>query len=98
MHLDDAHRAEAVRILRAYLPPNTQVLAFGSRVHGHNLKPFSDLDLCIKAVDPLPPALLSGLKAALEDSALPFKVDLAEWHTMTPEFRNRIAADLTPFA
>ena len=83
MHLTDEQRAEISRILDCGLPPQVQVFAFGSRVHGRNLKPFSDLDLCLKDEEPVPPTS-SELAADFEDSLLPFKVDLVDWATISP--------------
>ena len=94
MHLDNANRAEVGRILARHLEPQVKVYAFGSRVHGHNLKPFSDLDLCLRADAPVPAAILSKLNAAFEDSNLPFKVDVVDWNAISPEFRTAIEADL----
>ena len=96
MHLDNASRAEVGRILGSHLEPQVKVYAFGSRVHGRNLKPFSDLDLCLRADAPLPATILSKLNAAFEDSTLPFKVDIVDWETISPEFRAAIEADLAP--
>ncbi len=96
MHLDDGACAEVRRLLDRNLPPGVQVFAFGSRVHGRNLKPFSDLDLCLRGAIPVPIAVLSQLNAAFEDSLLPFKVDLVDWAVISAEFRAAIVADLEP--
>ena len=78
------------RILRTHVP-GLEVWAFGSRVHGENLKPFSDLDLVI--ISPGPPASLQmlDLKEAFTESDLPFKVDLLDWSTLDESFRKKIA-------
>ncbi len=96
MQLTKEHRAEIRRIFDRTLPPEVQVFAFGSRVHGRNLKPFSDLDLCLKGDGPIPSSVLSTLVTAFEDSLLPFKVDLVDWATIGSEFKSAIAADLRP--
>lgn len=96
MHLDNSACAEVRRILDHNLPPGVQVFAFGSRVHGRNLKLYSDLDLCLRGAAPVPAAILSKLNEAFEDSLLPFKVDLIDWTVISPEFRAAIIADLEP--
>ncbi len=53
------------------------IAAFGSRVTGHYRKD-SDLDLYIEMMPPLTRAELAALNGALEESALPFKVDLID--------------------
>lgn len=98
MHLDNNGRAEVRRILDSTLPPKVQVFAFGSRVHGRNLKPYSDLDLCLKSDAPIPAEVLSKLNAAFEESLLPFKIDIVDWALISPEFRAAIAADLEPLS
>ena len=78
------------RILRTHVP-GLEVWAFGSRVHGENLKPFSDLDLVV--ISPGPPASLKmlDLKEAFMESDLPFKVDLLDWSILDESFRKKIA-------
>lgn len=78
---------ELVRaILRTHIP-EVAVWAFGSRVHGENLKTFPDLDLVIMTERPLEPLRFAEIKDAFSDSALPFKVDLLDWSTTSESFR-----------
>ena len=66
MHLTPQERAGVLDILRRHLPGRT-VWAFGSRVHGRRLKPFSDLDLAVIGETPL--SLAAGLAVRLECSS-----------------------------
>lgn len=84
-------------ILGHALPPGTQIFVFGSRATGKRLKPFSDLDLCLKGKGELPPQLIAAITQAFADSSLPIKVDVVDWAALTPEFQRAISADLTPF-
>jgi len=77
------------RILRAHVP-GLEVWAFGSRVHGENLKPFSDLDLVLVTETPLDALRMAELKDALSASALPFKVDVLDWSTTNERFQQVI--------
>ena len=97
MHLDDASLAKVRAILRQHLPAAIEVFVFGSRAHGRNLKPFSDLDLCLRGKHPVPTAWLDDLDAGFRESDLPIKVDVIDWYRTTPAFRDRIAGDLVPF-
>jgi predicted nucleotidyltransferase len=97
MHLDDSSLSAIRGILRRHLPAGIQVLAFGSRAHGRNLKPFSDLDLCLRGDQPVPASLLEALQGNFRDSDLPIKVDVIDWHRTAPAFRDRIAGDMVPF-
>ncbi len=87
--------AQVRAILTAHLPSDVEVLVFGSRVRG-GAKRFSDLDLALKGAGPLDPALLGNLADAFETSTLPWRVDLVDYHLLTPEFLGAIRADLTP--
>lgn len=66
-----------VRDLLARHLPGREVRAFGSRVTGRNRR-YSDLDLLILGDAPVPALTLARLRADLEDSDLPFRVDLLE--------------------
>jgi predicted nucleotidyltransferase len=94
MHLGKDDLAEIKRILARNLPPGAQVFAFGSRVHGRNLKPYSDLDLCLRWNAQIPPDVMTKLGTEFEDSRLPFKVDVIDWAAISPEFKDAISADL----
>ena len=67
-------------ILRAILArhvPGREVRAFGSRVTGRAWR-YSDLDLVVMGDEPLPDLVRANLVADLEESDLPFRVDLIE--------------------
>jgi predicted nucleotidyltransferase len=76
-------------ILRAQVPEYA-VWSFGSRVHGRNLKPHSDLDLAILTDQPLSATRLLDLQQAFADSDLPFRVDIIDWAAISAEFRELI--------
>jgi predicted nucleotidyltransferase len=81
-------------ILKKYLPSNTTVWIFGSRAKNHARK-FSDLDLAIDAGKKLPATTLTNIKFDLEESDLPYKVDVIDWNTISKNFKNLISKDLT---
>ncbi|WP_261039398.1 nucleotidyltransferase domain-containing protein, partial [Streptococcus mitis] len=62
-------------LLRAYLPENSKVWAFGSRING-KAKPSSDLDLAIDANERLPLGPIGSLGDSFDVAPLPFNVDL----------------------
>lgn len=85
----DPHQWEELRaILSAHLP-GRRVWAFGSRATGRRVKRFSDLDLLIEG-DSLSFRQAALLDEALDESRLPFKVDVVQAATLVPEFRARI--------
>jgi len=83
---------ELSSILRAHLP-GRRVWAFGSRATGQRVKRHSDLDLLIDG-DSLSFKEGAFLDEALDESRLPFKVDVVQIASLTPEFRARIEPEL----
>ena len=75
--------------LKRYLPPSAEVYAFGSRIDG-TARADSDLDLLIKDKDRIPGNTMEFIKEAFEESNLPFKVDVVDYHRITTEFKNII--------
>jgi predicted nucleotidyltransferase len=80
-----------VRRLLAVQVPECEVRAFGSRVLG-KAKPHSDLDIALYGPVRLPLARLAALREAFQDCALPIRVDVIDWHAISENFRNIIAA------
>ena len=89
MHLTSQELALVREILKQQVP-EYGVIAFGSRVHGRNLKKFSDLDLAIQTRTPLPTEKLVSVKNAFSESDLPFKVDVIDWAETAEKFRKII--------
>jgi type I restriction enzyme S subunit len=79
-----------VREILRSIAPDCEVWAFGSRVHGRGLKPFSDLDLVVKSPGDGVGRRCAALRGAFEESSLPFRVDVIEWASLDDEFRDLI--------
>ena len=78
--------ADEVRaILRRHLPPGVRVHVFGSRAAGR-VKPWSDLDLVLEGDGPVPWSAMAELAEAFDESRLPWKVDLVDRATVSPQF------------
>ena len=75
---------EIVRELLAAHAAECEVLAFGSRVNGTSTRT-SDLDLALRGAARLGIARIALLKEVFEESTLPFRVDLVDWHDASPE-------------
>lgn len=76
-----------LNLLNDYLPDVT-VWAYGSRIKG-TARPQSDLDLAVFAAAEQKRAV-AALKEALEESQLPFRVDLFVWDEIAKTFSRRI--------
>ncbi len=77
--------AEIKRILEEHIP-DCEVRAFGSRVTGR-VKPWSDLDLAVVGPGPLGWRRQGYLVEAFQESTLPFRVDVLDWHDVPPSFQ-----------
>ncbi|MEO5377840.1 MAG: nucleotidyltransferase domain-containing protein [Magnetococcus sp. DMHC-6] len=78
-------------ILRTFLHryiPGVAVWAYGSRVKG-TARPYSDLDLVL-FMTPKERFLVSELKESLDESNLPFLVDLLIWDELSSKFHQNI--------
>ena len=64
----------------------TLVSTSGSSVTGR-LRQSSDIDVAIDAVRVLPAALLADLRERLEESAIPYDVDIVDLSAASPEMR-----------
>ena len=89
MHLEPINLAIVQDILKQYVP-EYDVWVFGSRVHGRNLKKFSDLDLVIVNDNPLKTLQLFNIKEALSESDLPIMVDVLAWSDIDETFKHII--------
>jgi len=78
-------------LLQTHLPQGASVWAFGSRVKG-TARPNSDLDLVVFAL-PDGARAVAHLREALEESNLPFRVDLHVWADLPESFRTEIEGD-----
>lgn len=87
--LSPSQLSEVKALLNQYLP-NTQVWAYGSRVHW-SARPNSDLDM-VAFANPEQQAQVSLLREAFEESNLPFSVDLFVWDNVPEPFRKNIQA------
>jgi len=87
--LDGRDMAIVQKILGTVIP-ECEVWAFGSRVHGRTLKPFSDIDLAVISETPIETALLGELKETFDESDLPFRVDVVDYASASQTFRDII--------
>lgn len=65
------------------------LILFGSRARG-DPRPASDIDLAVRARHPVPAHLLATARQSLEDSRVPFNIDLLDYATLAPDMRRSI--------
>ena len=68
------------------------VFLFGSFASG-TARRFSDVDVAIDHTQPLPRGLLAEVREALEESHVPFSVDVVDLAEAEPRFRERVLAE-----
>jgi len=88
LDIEEKHLAALLQILDEHVP-EWEVWAFGSRVSGRARRG-SDLDLVLVGPEPVPIERLGALLAALEESSLPFFVDVLDWRGIPASFRENI--------
>ena len=67
--------------------PDAKLFVFGSRVTG-KAKTFSDIDIAVKAPEPMSFEVLNDLKENFSDSNLSIIVDLSDWYSMSATMIN----------
>lgn len=87
LNITPAQQKLLLQLLQEFLP-DVGVWAFGSRVKG-NARTTSDLDLVLFSASTQKPQVFA-LQEALEEGALPFKVDLLVWDEIPESFKNNI--------
>lgn len=68
------------------------VLLFGSRARKENL-PFSDIDIGIMPQGKWDEIKLAILREKIEDSAIPYKVDIVNLSEVSQDFRKQVLKD-----
>ncbi|MEI6801674.1 MAG: nucleotidyltransferase domain-containing protein [Burkholderiales bacterium] len=85
---------EQVKSLLALRLPQVTAMAFGSRVadwpFGPGSKPYSDLDIALWGLCAADDKALAHLRADLEESSLPWRVDLSNANDLPPPLRELV--------
>ncbi len=73
-----------------------EVRLFGSRARG-DARRVSDIDLALCASQPLPLAALAQIRQSLEDSPVPFRIDVVDYARASPDLRRAIDEEGVPW-
>ena len=65
------------------------VYLFGSRARG-SARRASDVDIAVEAREPLPPRVLARLRERLEESTVPYRVEIVDFASAGDDLRMRI--------
>lgn len=75
-------------VLRTVQDAPFQVFLFGSRAINSNNK-FSDIDIGLLGKAPVPVMLKMQLENVLEESIVPYKVDIVDFFNVSNDFKNQ---------
>jgi predicted nucleotidyltransferase len=90
---EEAVLTEARRIVQKVLGQHAvRIFLCGSRARGH-AAPQSDIDIAVLPLRPLPPDALSDLREALEESTIPYDVDIIDLSAVDESFRNKVLSE-----
>ena len=90
--LDDARRI----VLGLLAPHRARVFLCGSRVRGDAAR-CSDIDIAVWPQAPLPAGTLARVREALEESTIPYHVDVIDLSTVGDDFRQKVLAEAVPW-
>ena len=90
-----ASAAHIQQVLRGHVPPKTDLYLFGSRARG-NAGFASDFDVLVEA--DLDSKTLNAIKELLEDSFVPFHVDIVPANRLKGRFAQEVQRDKTWWA
>ena len=82
------YKNELITIIRKHVPVG-KIYLFGSRARGTN-SPASDFDIAIDVGAPIDSAALGLIKEAMEDSNIPFFVDVLDFQLVDPVMQHEI--------
>jgi predicted nucleotidyltransferase len=77
-----------IEIIKQHVP-DCKIFLFGSRARKTNA-PESDIDIALESKNPIPPYTMSILKEEIEESRVPFCVDVVDLKTVSSEMKSEI--------
>ncbi|WP_444685425.1 nucleotidyltransferase family protein [Alkalicoccus luteus] len=94
MGTEAANKKEMMTLLRSIIEnqlsgENVRVYLFGSWARKQE-KHSSDIDIAVESVDPISPAVWNSLLDEIEESAIPYKVDVVDLDTTNAVFKERV--------
>jgi predicted nucleotidyltransferase len=93
----DKYLKEVKRIVLDHLRGrDVAVYLFGSHAAG-TARRYSDVDIAIDARSPIPASVWAALSETIEDSTVPWHVDLVDLDQVAPEFRRRVISEGLPW-
>ena len=92
---DDVETARRI-VVKFLAPQRARLFLFGSRARGAAHRT-SDIDVAVLPEAPLIPGALARLREALEESDIPYRVEIIDLSTVSEAFRRRVLAEGIPW-
>jgi len=89
--MTDQDKQTIISIITKRLP-RAQIYLFGSRARQDN-KPESDIDIAIDNKQKIDLIILSEIKEAIEESSIPFTMDLLDLNNVSESIKTQILKD-----
>lgn len=86
-----ADKPTLIRIITTYLP-EAKIYLFGSRAR-KDYSSTSDIDIAIDIKKKIDSVVLSAIKENIEESSIPFTVDVIDLNNVSEDFKNEILKD-----
>ena len=84
------------QLLTEKLPENSHFFLFGSRAQGTSGE-MADIDIGILAEEPLSLEITNTIKEAIEESFVPYQVDLVDFMTVSESFKQQALKKVIPW-
>ena len=89
--MTEQDKQKLMKIITKYLP-KAQIYLFGSRARKDNL-PQSDIDITIDNENKIDLLTLSNIKEEIEESTIPFTVDIVDLNNISEDLKKQILKD-----
>lgn len=89
--IDEESKAKIITLISALIP-EAKIYLFGSRARGTNAK-WSDVDIALDAGKELDILRVSEINEIMVATNLPYKVDIVDFYTVSPQMRESILRD-----
>lgn len=89
--MNEQDKEKLIKIITKHLP-QAQIYLFGSRARKDN-KPESDIDITIDNKNKIDLLTLSNIKEDIEESSIPFTVDVVDLNNISEELKKQILKD-----
>jgi hypothetical protein len=93
MNHDDNHLLKLKKMVLSFLLEEpVKIVLFGSRARGDST-PSSDVDIGIESRENLDRRVLALLRECIENSCIPYKVDIVDLSETSPDFRAHVLGE-----